>query len=88
MTELRSVAERGTANKTAPVTGLPVFDPEYADVPTVYHGWGIKRSLLYQLIKEGSIQSVSLRRRKGKIGKRLINVASLRAFLKTGEAKQ
>jgi hypothetical protein len=88
MKQLRSMAARGTANKTAPATGLPVFDPEYADVPTVYHGWGIKRSLLYQLIKEGRIQSVSLRRGEGKIGKRLINVASLRAFLKSQEAKQ
>ena len=88
MTQLGSVAERGTAYKTAPVTGSPVFDPEYVDVSAVYYGWGIKKSLVYQLLKEGRIQSVSLRRDDGKSGKRLINVASLRAFLKSQEAKQ
>jgi hypothetical protein len=87
MTELGSVAERGTAYKTAPVTGSPIFDPEYLDVAGVYYLFGIKKGLVYQLLKEQKIQSVSLRRDDGASGKRLINVASLRAFLKSQEGK-
>ena len=64
-----SIAERGTVYKTAPVTGSPDFDPEYADVHAVYYGWGLKKGLVYQLLKEGHIKGVSLRRGDGKSGK-------------------
>lgn len=81
-------AERGTANTTAPGTGSPVFNPEYADIPGIYTIFGLKRSLLYSLMKEGRVKSISLKERGEKSGKRLIEVASVRAFLKSKEAKR
>jgi len=57
-------------------------DPEFVDIPTLRARWGIKRSLAYQLIADGRIRSVSLRR-VGKLrGKRLFDVSSIRAFLR------
>ena len=59
------------------------IDPEFVDCKGLEAGWGIKRSLAYQLLKEGKIQGVSLRRRGAIRGKRLFNVDSVRAFLRT-----
>ena len=58
------------------------IDPEFVDCKGLEAGWGIKRSLAYQLLGDGKIQSVSLRRRGAIRGKRLFSVDSVRAFLR------
>jgi hypothetical protein len=68
---------------TAPVAASWGVDPEFIDLPGLQSRFGIKRSLAYILIAEGAIKSVSLRRRGAVKGKRLIDVASVRDFLKT-----
>jgi hypothetical protein len=56
-------------------------DPEFVDCKNLEAGWGIKRSLAYQLLTEGLIEGVSLRRRGQLRGKRLFSVDSVRAYL-------
>ena len=58
------------------------IDPEFVDCKGLEAGWGIKRSLAYQLLADGKIQGVSLRRRNQVRGKRLFSVDSVRAFLR------
>jgi len=74
-----------------PVTTVPLSeaaarasrpDPEFVDCHGLEAGWGIKRSLAYQLLADGKIQGVSLRRRNQVRGKRLFSVDSVRAFLR------
>jgi hypothetical protein len=55
--------------------------PEFVDCKGLEAGWGIKRSLAYQLLADGKIKGVSLRRRNQIRGKRLFVVDSVRAFL-------
>jgi hypothetical protein len=57
-------------------------DPEWVDCKGLEAGWGIKRSLAYQLLADGKIQGVSLRRRNQIRGKRLFSVESIRQFLR------
>jgi hypothetical protein len=57
------------------------IDPEFVDCKGLEAGWGIKRSLAYQLLNDGKIKSVSLRRRGQSRGKRLFSVDSIRQFL-------
>jgi hypothetical protein len=57
------------------------IDPEFVDCKGLEAGFGIKRSLAYQLLNDGKIQGVSLRRRNRIRGKRLFSVDSVRAFL-------
>jgi hypothetical protein len=57
-------------------------DPEFVDVRGLEHGWGIKRSLAHQLLADGAIRGVSLRRRGQSRGKRLFDVDSVRKFLR------
>ena len=57
-------------------------DPEFVDCKGLEAGWGIKRSLAYQLLNDGKIKGVSLRRRNQVRGKRLFSVDSVRAFLR------
>ena len=57
-------------------------DPEFVDYKGLEAGWGIKRSLAYQLLNDGKIQGVSLRRRNRVRGKRLFSVNSVRSFLR------
>lgn len=57
------------------------IDPEFVDCRGLEAGWGIKRSLAYQLLAEGKIKGVSLRRRNQIRGKRLFSVDSVRQFL-------
>jgi hypothetical protein len=57
-------------------------DPEFVDCKGLEAGWGIKRSLAYQLLNDGKIKGVSLRRRGQSRGKRLFSVDSIRAFLR------
>jgi hypothetical protein len=58
------------------------IDPEFVDCKGLEAGWGIKRSLAYQLLADGKIQGVSLRRRNQIRGKRLFSVDSIRRFLR------
>jgi hypothetical protein len=57
-------------------------DPEFVDCKGLEAGWSIKRSLAYQLLNDGKIKGVSLRRRNQVRGKRLFSVDSVRAFLR------
>ena len=57
-------------------------NPEFVDCKGLEAGWGIKRSLAYQLLNDGKIKGVSLRRRGQSRGKRLFSVDSIRAFLR------
>jgi hypothetical protein len=56
------------------------IDPEFVDCKGLEVGWGIKRSLAYQLLNDGKIRGVSLRKRGAVRGKRLFSVNSVRAF--------
>jgi hypothetical protein len=58
------------------------IDPEFVDCRGLEAGYGIKRSLAYQLLADGKIQGVSLRRRNQMRGKRLFSVDSVRRFLR------
>jgi hypothetical protein len=58
-------------------------DPEFVDCKGLEAGWGIKRSLAYQLLADGKIRGVSLRRRGQLRGKRLFSVDSVRKFLRS-----
>ena len=65
------------------------IDPEFVDCKGLEAGWGIKRSLAYQLLGDGKIQGVSLRRVGQTRGKRLFSVHSVRRFLQAQmEAEQ
>ncbi len=59
------------------------IDPEFVDCRGLEAGWGIKRSLAYQLLADGAIKGVSLRRRGQLRGKRLFSVDSVRKFLRS-----
>jgi hypothetical protein len=58
------------------------IEPEFVDCRGREAGWGIKRSLAYQLLNDGKIKGVSLRRRGQCRGKRLFCVDSIRQFLR------
>jgi hypothetical protein len=70
---------------TVPVHATPAHvagqDPEFLDAAGLQSRFGIKRSLAYSLLADDSIKGVSLRRRGRLRGKRLFDVASVRAFL-------
>ena len=54
---------------------------EFADAHGLRSMFGIGRSFAYQLLSDGAIRSISLRRKGNIRGKRLFNVASVREFL-------
>jgi hypothetical protein len=54
---------------------------EFTDTDGLRSMFGIKRSLAYELLGAGAIRGVSLRRRGRSRGKRLFDVASVRAYL-------
>src|SRR5437016_5517220 len=60
-----------------------VLAPEFTDLAGLKSGWSINRTLAYELLKEGRIRSVVLRRDGLVRGKRLIEVQSVREFLAT-----
>ena len=55
--------------------------PEFLSVANATRVFGISRSSLYELIQEGAIQSVNLRKRGAIRGKRLISYDSLKEYL-------
>ena len=66
---------------TTPVHAQPIQSAEFADCEGLQATFGIKRSLAYDLHSQGLIKGVSLRRRGQTRGKRLWDVASVRAYL-------
>jgi hypothetical protein len=56
-------------------------DSEFCDSPGAKSRFGLGRTYLYQLLQDGLIQGVSIRREGQTKGKRLWNVASIRRFL-------
>ena len=65
----------------APLAISAGADAEFCDLPGLHARFGIKRSLAYQLLGDGKIRGVTLRR-KGRVrGKRLIEIQSVRDFL-------
>jgi hypothetical protein len=79
-----------TSSKNIPMTVDPLvaerplqqIEPEFVDFVGLRQLFGIKRSLAYQLMADGKIKSVSLRRRGALRGKRLFCVRSCREFLR------
>jgi hypothetical protein len=68
---------------TQPVAASWGVDPEFVDLRGLEARFGIRRSAAYGLINDGSIKSICLRRRGLIKGKRLVEVASVREFLKS-----
>jgi len=71
-----------TDNTIAPLDRASHLNPEFVDCRGLEAGWGIKRSLAYQLLNDGKIRGVSLRRRGRRRGKRLFSVDSVRSYLR------
>ena len=76
------------ANADAKLTAAPISPgesgailPEFGRVPDVERIWGIKRGLLYLLIKQGDIKSAVIRRKGARTGVRLIHLQSVREYL-------
>lgn len=55
--------------------------PEFIEISDVHRLFGLRRTYTFQLIREGKIKSVLLRRTGNRSGKRLLFAASIRAFL-------
>ncbi|MCC6356996.1 MAG: hypothetical protein IT577_24170 [Verrucomicrobiae bacterium] len=74
--------------KSAPVGDI---EPEFGDYRVLERMFGIRRSFAYVLSDRGDIRSVCIRRPGAIKGKRLFDLASVRAFLhrqmKRGGAK-
>ncbi len=79
---LENFSGKVTDKTIAPVGGASHLNPEFVDCKGLEMGWGIKRSLAYQLLADKKIKGVSLRRRGAVRGKRLFSVDSVRAFLR------
>ena len=81
-----NLGEQITDKTTVPLSEAAArashVDVEFVDCKGLEAGWGIKRSLAYQLLADGKIQGVSLRRRGAIRGKRLFSVDSVRSFLR------
>ena len=75
------VNKGGSSLTTAPVQASPVYDAEFVNSFGLERLFGIKRSLAYELMGGGFIRGVSLRRQGQTKGKRLFDVASVRAYL-------
>lgn len=64
-------------------TDSPAIKPEWLRIPQATQVFGIGRSKLYELISEGKIKSVSLRKRGQTSGTRLISYDSLAAYIES-----
>lgn len=58
--------------------GLPV---EFVSVKEATRVFGLSRSYIYELIKQGVIRSISLRNRGQSMGRRLIVYESLKSYM-------
>jgi hypothetical protein len=79
----REAAATASTHTTAPVQAGDTGNilPEFGRVPDVQRLYGLKRGYLYNLIKEGKVRSVCLRKPGAKTGCRLIHLQSVRDFL-------
>jgi hypothetical protein len=68
---------------TAPVAASPINRPEWCDSPGAKELFGLKRSMLYELLTRGAIDGCSLRKRGAVKGKRLWNCDSIRHYLQS-----
>jgi hypothetical protein len=82
-TDIHDQTEGRTRQTTTPVQVSTTNDAEFLDAHGIEARFGLKRSLLYALLADGSIRGVSLRRRGQIRGKRLFDVASVRTLLHT-----
>jgi hypothetical protein len=77
---------------TAPVEPGVVGSPEFIRIGDARKIFGLGRTYCYNLITDGKIRSVVLRKRGAKTGVRLLDVDSVRAFLQAnfdnGEANR
>jgi len=80
--KLGNFSGKGSDKTIAPLGGASHLNPEFVDCKGLEAGWGIKRSLAYQLLNDGKIKGVSLRRRGQSRGKRLFSVDSVREFFR------
>jgi hypothetical protein len=69
-----------TISLEASPSASPVL-PEFGRWRDVERLFGIKRGMLYKLVAEGKIKSVSLRRKGNAHGCRLFHLASISEFL-------
>lgn len=74
-------AAGGTAHTTAPITASSAPDAEFCDSLGAKFRFGLGRTYLYQLLEQGLIEGVSLRKRGAVKGKRLWSVDSIRRYL-------
>jgi hypothetical protein len=74
-------AEDGTAYTTDPVQASLANDAEFCDSYGAKARFGLGRTYLYQLLEQGLISGVSLRKRGARTGKRLWCVDSIRRYL-------
>lgn len=71
------------------VTKNKLTEPEWADERKfITPVFGLGHTTLYNLRKAGLIRSVSTKTEGQKYGKRLYNVASVRAYLEAQEARE
>ena len=68
---------------TAPIEPGAIGSPEFCRPSDVRHLFGIGRSYCYQLIQRGVIRSTCLRKLGARTGVRLIDVASVRDYLRS-----
>jgi hypothetical protein len=66
--------------KAGDTAGLP---PEFGRIPDCHRLFGLKRGTLYNLLDDGKIRGVLLRVRGQKSGVRLIDLESVRSFIRS-----
>jgi hypothetical protein len=71
-----------------PVEPGRFLTPEFLDIDGVRDFFGLKQSFLYRLLAENKIRAVSIRQRGKTRGRRLFDVASIRAFLNAAVDKE
>jgi hypothetical protein len=59
--------------------------PEWGDLHFIERNYSLRKTLIYQILPQ--VESVLLKRPGATRGKRLVNLASLRRFLASQEAK-
>ena len=66
-----------------PIQTDKALKPEWLRIPQVTQVFGIGRSKLYELLSEGAIKSVSLRKRGQASGTRLVSYDSVSAYIES-----
>lgn len=77
-----SPAAHGSESTLAPVMASAYTGgPEFADTPGVKQLYSLSKTHLYNLLEDGKIRACVLRRKGAARGRRLWDVASIRAYL-------